>query len=341
MNRGLITFLGGLLVGGAVAAVLFVALGSGGKPAPADETTVAESRQEEGLRSELEAVTRDRDALRREVEELKSRPAESAEMESPDGRPVPGTEIAPEVAGEPATGLTDEALEKALQGLGNHIQGLILGSSDEFKKQVRSILERGGPGTVDRILKHYEEAEGLGPKTVLAHTLAQTGDPRAIAALQEIVRDPEADMFHRRAASHGLAFSDEEGLEEYYREVIGNPEIELGARANSAFGLARRNDEGVAAYAKTVDEAFERKDPLALGYVQGFLFIGKRAVPEAEKRLKTLKDPQARMILIAVLEGHGSKDSIPALRALAADPSCDEGTRVRAEKAAEKLAQRE
>jgi hypothetical protein len=148
-------------------------------------------------------------------------------------------------------------------------------------------------------------------------------------------------MFHRRAASHGLAFSDEEGLEEYYREVIGNPEIELGARANSAFGLARRNDEGVAAYAKTVDEAFERKDPLALGYVQGFLFIGKRAVPEAEKRLKTLKDPQARMILIAVLEGHGSKDSIPALRALAADPSCDEGTRVRAEKAAEKLAQRE
>jgi hypothetical protein len=345
VSRSLPILVLGAVLGGAVVALLFVVLDPG-------------SGRDDGRIRELEKrvaeLSRDLDAARDRHEESSRIAAANLPSAFEDlvDEPPPPAEIPPiEEETEPiedpviadtpaATGLSDPELEQALRGLGPKLQGLMFGTSDDFRKAVQDILARGGPGTVDRILEAYRSEQDLGAKAVLAHALAQTDDPEAIAALEDIARSADAGLFDRRTATHGLAFSDREDLVDFYREIARNPQIEIGARANSAYGLARRQDEGIELYGSIVDEAFAKKDAFALAYLSGFQILGKRAVPAVEKRLATIHEPQARLVMVGLLAENGSASSIPALRALAAEPGVSQELRKQANGAIERIESR-
>jgi hypothetical protein len=355
MNRALAFLVVGLVVGGA-AAYFMIDSGSLDTPrireledrlARAEGDSASQKRESEKKATQMadleSAKNREIDALKLEIDALEHRLAES--MEETDRlrkRLAESTESAPETDELiPATGFTDEQLTKELMSLGNNFQDLLIGTGEEFRKKMKAILARGGEGTVQRIVEMYEGTGDLGRKTVLAHALAQTGDPVALETLKATARNTEAGMFAVRTATHGLAFSDADGLETFYKEISENRNLELGARANSAYGLARRNDEGVEAYARTVDEAFRKKDPFAVAYLQGFMLLGERANGVVESRLRTIRDKQARLVLVEHLASNGNENSIPALRELANDQSVSEDIRKRAEQVANQLARKD
>jgi HEAT repeat protein len=340
MNRTWGVFAMGLTVGAAVAALIVMTLTGDRANAERDEEVASLKTQVRKLERELESV---REANRASADLQAKAVADLAEpLESPPPEPENAAAVEeetkpiqdPAISGE----MTDEQLMARLETFASRMQGLFTGSGKAAREAIQEILKAGGPGTAMRIYALYDKEEDIGKKFGLAHAVAQTGDPEALAKLKAVVLDQAKSFVERRFAAHGFAFSDAEGLEPLYEEVARN-DPDLGTRANAAYGLARRTDEGIELYAKMVDQAFEQKDSAAIQYAGGFLLLGKRALPAVHKRIKTIEDKQARLLMIHMMGQHGDPDSIPVLRELAGDPKTDADVRKAAEELAAKIAE--
>lgn len=269
-------------------------------------------RENERLRAETEA-------LRREARELTEEVARhAAEQAAGEEAPAPQDD---ETAGEQAPP-TDEEIQAELAAFGEAFGAILRGGGEEAKQRLREFLGRGGEPVIARLVEMFEDDKtGLGPRSLIAHALAQSGDPAALEALKSKLRDPDAGMLMHRLASHGLAFSDAEGLDTIL-SLTAHKAADPGARANAAFGLARRgNEEGIPLYMAMVDEAIEKGDPAGLQYLGGVALLGKKAYPAMRERLLTYEEPQALLVLIEVLKARGDKEAIPNLEKLAYDSS--------------------
>lgn len=272
-------------------------------------------RDNERLRTEAAA-------LRQQATELAARVASQEERGPADGegRPAPGAADRAEApAGQPQPPSEDE-IRAELQAFGGALGQIIRGGGEEAKQRLRAFLARGGEPLIRKLIEEFgDETGGIGERSILAHALAQSGHPDALEALKGALRDPDAGMLMHRLASHGLAFSDAEGLETILSLTAHKAE-DMGARANAAFGLARRGaEEGVPLYMATVDEAIEKGDPAGLQYLGGVALLGEKAYPAMRERLLTYKEPQALLVLIEVLKMRGDRGAIPNLERLAFD----------------------
>ncbi|HEY7513425.1 MAG TPA: HEAT repeat domain-containing protein, partial [Vicinamibacteria bacterium] len=187
--------------------------------------------------------------------------------------------------------------------------------------EIRDLFARGGQPAVDLLVGKFKDpATEIGLRVAIAHALAQSGNKEAVEALKAVLADPaEEDMIQLRLASHGLAFTDAEGVEPALLDAAHRA-ADTGVRANAAFGLARRkNAEGLALYVKATDEAMANRDPAALQYLGGFMLLGDDALPAMRERLLTYTEPQAVLTLIELIKARGDKGAIENLRKLAAD----------------------
>ncbi len=227
---------------------------------------------------------------------------------------------------------TDEEIMKGVGEFGEALGQIFQGGGEEARKELRDLLARAGKHGVDLLVEKFEDdATDIGLRVAIAHALAQSGNPDAVASLTKILANPEAGMLELRLATHGLAFSDAAGTDEALLRVA-HQAADTGARANAAFGLARRkNPEGVGLYMKATDEALANRDPTALAYLGGFTLLGDEALPMLRERLLTYTEPQAAITLIEILKGRGDKGAIENLRKLAGDAGRPESIRRSAE----------
>jgi hypothetical protein len=169
------------------------------------------------------------------------------------------------------------------------------------------------------IAKFGDESGDMDERMVLAHALVQSGNPAALEALQEKLRQPDAGLLMHRFASHGLAFCDAPGIEPFLTDMARNVP-DRGVRANLAFGLNRRGvKEGADLYFAAADEAFAQGDPAALQYLGGLAIMGENARPGIRERLLTYTDEQALVVLIGIVKGSGDREAVPNLEKLAYD----------------------
>jgi hypothetical protein len=274
------------------------------------------------LEQENEKLRTEAGTLRQEAAQLVASIAEKEKQlkEAEDCGPMAKDADQPDgPAGEHAPP-TEEEIEAELKAFGQALGAIIQGGGEEAKKRLRELFARGGKALVQALVdKFQDDTTDIGVRVVAAHALAQSGDPDALEALKSTLRDPDAGMLMHRFASHGLAFSDAEGLETILSLTAHKAE-DMGARANAAFGLARRGtEEGIPLYMATVDEAIEKGDPAGLQYLGGVTLLGEKAYPAMRERLLTYKEPQALLLLIEVLKGRGDKGAIPNLEKLAYD----------------------
>lgn len=232
----------------------------------------------------------------------------------------------------PTSPPTDEEIMKAVGDFGAALGEIMQGGGEEAKKDIRDLFARGGRPAVDLLVAKFEDdATDIGLRVAIAHALAQSGNQGAIASLTGVLADPEAGMLELRLASHGLAFTDAEGIDDSLLRVA-HQASDTGARANAAFGLARRkNPEGIGLYMKATDEALANRDPTALAYLGGFTLLGDDALPLLRERLLTYTEPQAAITLIEILKARGDKGAVENLRKLAADAGRDASIRKSAE----------
>lgn len=341
MNRPLIVFLAGVLVGAAGGLLAATALrGPDRSGAPSTEVAALKA-EKEGLEATLAAERREHE---RAVERLRELLGTDLTPEAPiDPLETPGGDgggvgIGPPEAAEAPRPTKDELIA-VIRKFGGALQEIILeGGGEEAVAELRELFRRAGPEGVAGLIEDFRSGEiDLGSMTLLAHALAQSGDPAALAALTGVLADPDSGLMAHRLASHGLAFIDDESVVPALL-VAAREDPDSGARANAAFGLARRGrPEGMELYAAATDEAFRKGDPAALQYLSGFALLGKTAVPAVRERLDTYKDPQARIVLIELLREQGDQESIPKLRGLVADPAVGRDVREAAEKALRQL----
>ena len=231
----------------------------------------------------------------------------------------------PEAVAEPEPGpFTEEDLRKELGAFGQGIRHLLAGTEEAagVRRRLRDALRKAGPESIARLLARLaDEAEPLGARFVLAHALAQSGDPAAIETLKNHLRDAESGMLLHRFASHALAFCDAEGLEVFLSEIANSAE-DRGVRANTGFGLARRgNDEGLRLYLAAADEAFDQGDPSAIQYLGGLGILGERGFPAIRERLLAYESKEALVLLIHFTREQGDRGAVPVLEQLAYDAS--------------------
>jgi len=316
------------LVAGATAGVvvtLLVKAAVGPEPqtlrAPPPDRTDALRLAE--LEQENEKLRTAAGALRQKAAQLVATVAAQEEQlkAAEESGPMPGKGVVqPEKPPATLAAPTEEEIKAEMKAFGGALGQIIQGGGEEAKKRLRELLARGGKPLIQALVAKFEDdTTDIGARVVVAHALAQSGDPDALEALKSTLRDPDAGMLMHRFASHGLAFSDAEGLETILSFTAHKAE-DLGARANAAFGLARRGaEEGIPLYMATVDEAIENGDPAGLQYLGGVTLLGKKAYPAMRERLLTYKEPQALLTLIEVLKARGDKGAIPNLEKLAYD----------------------
>jgi hypothetical protein len=277
---------------------------------------------------ETEKVRNDRmqDQLTQQAARVDELNTQLAQLRAGSERPPPAPE-APSKAPP-----TDDEIMKGVDKFGESLGAIIQGGGEQAKKDLQDLLARAGKHGVELLVAKFEDdATDISTRAVLAHALAQSGNPEAIAELTGILADPEAGMLELRLASHGLAFSDEEGIDDDLL-AVAHKATDTGARANAAFGLARRKHaEGVGLYAKATDEAFANRDPVALQYLSGFYLLGDEGLPPMRERLLTYTEPQAVLTLIEILKMKGDKGAVENLKKLAADEGRPESTRKAAE----------
>jgi hypothetical protein len=238
-------------------------------------------------------------------------------------RPIadPGTSVPPDPA-TPRPPPTDDEILAQVGSFGEALGDVIRGglAADRARDELRAMLGRAGKRGIDVLVAKFgDDATDIGQRLAIAHALAQSGSPDAIMALKAVLADPEAGMIELRLATHGLALSDAEGIEDALTETAHRA-ADTGARANAALGLARRKiAEGVTLYAKATDEAMANRDPVALQYLGGFMLLGDEALPPLRERLLTYTEPQAVITVIELLRGRGDKGAIENLEKLAAD----------------------
>lgn len=215
---------------------------------------------------------------------------------------------------------TDEEIMSGVETFGAALGSIIQGGGEEEKAKLRALFARAGPRAVELLVGKFEDdATDIGLRVAIAHALAQSGNPDAVASLTAVLADPEAGMLELRLASHGLAFSDAEGIDDALLGVAHRA-ADTGARANAAFGLARRkHPEGVGLYLKATDEALANRDPAAFQYLGGLTLLGDDALPPLRERLLTYTEPQAAITVIEILKAKGDKGALENLRKLAAD----------------------
>lgn len=311
------------LVAGAAAGVVVTllvqaAVKTDAKTTRAEPPDRKESLQLAELVRENEKLKEDAARLRINAEtlvaELAQKEKQLAEAILPKG--ADQTDEQPESLAPP----TDEEIEAELEAFGQAFVQILQGGGEAAKKRLRDFLARGGKPVIAKLVAKFEDdTTGLGPRSLIAHALAQSGDPEAMEVLKSALRDPDAGMLMHRLASHGLAFSDAEGLDTIL-SVTAHKATDPGARANAAFGLARRgNEEGIPLYMAMVDDAIERGDPAGLQYLGGVTLLGKEANPAMRERLLTYEEPQALLVLIEILKARGDKEALPNLEKLAYD----------------------
>ena len=150
-------------------------------------------------------------------------------------------------------------------------------------------------------------------------------DESLFPSLEELVVKREKSFVDRRSATHGLAFTGDATLDPALLQIARTDE-DRGVRANASFGPARNgSDEGLRLYAAATDEAFEKSDPLAVAYLQGFALLGKKAAAVVRERLgsPTYAERQTRLILIGVAKSNRDREAVNALRSIAEDQSAD------------------
>ncbi|MCK6458453.1 MAG: hypothetical protein L6Q95_00995 [Planctomycetes bacterium] len=315
---------GGVLLTLGVQSVLRVGEDMNTTRAPVRDETADLRAENERLREEAAKVAKlqeERLELNRRLEE-----ALQAAEAAPRGEPPPP---APEAPSAPPT---DDEIMKGVETFGASLGAIIQGGGGQARKDLRDLIARAGEHGVELLVAKFEDdATDIQMRAVLAHALAQSGSPEAVATLKGILADPEAGMLEMRLASHGLAFSDAEGIDDALL-ATAHKATDTGARANAAFGLARRkHPEGVGLYAKATDEAMANRDPAALQYLSGFFLLGDEGLPPMRERLLTYTEPQAVLTLIEILKMKGDKGAIGNLRKLAADEGRPESTRKAAE----------
>jgi hypothetical protein len=262
----------------------------------------------------------------------------------PPARPVEPAapaEIEPVAEPEPEPApFTEEDLRKELGTFGRGIGHLLVNDEEAagVRERLRDALRRAGPEGIARLLTRLEdEAEPLGARFVLAHALAQSGDPVAIEALENHLRDADSGMLLHRFASHALAFCDAEGMEVFLSEIANTAE-DRGVRANTGFGLARRgSDEGLRVYLAAADEAFETGDPSAIQYLGGLGILGEPGFPAIRERLLTYESKEALVLLIHFAKEQGDRGALPALERLAYDAARPESVQKAAQGAIKAL----
>jgi hypothetical protein len=227
---------------------------------------------------------------------------------------------------------------KGVETFGASLQAVILGDGEDAKKALRDLFARASDEQVALVVSKFEDdATAIEMRAVLAHALVQSGRPEAVAALTGVLGDPEAGMIELRLATHGLAFSDAEGIDDSLL-AVAHKAADTGARANAAFGLARRkHPEGVGLYARATDEAFANRDPVALQYLSGFYLLGDAGLPPMRERLLTYTEPQSVVTIIEILKAKGDMGAIDNLRRLAADEGKPESIRKAADGALKAL----
>lgn len=220
--------------------------------------------------------------------------------------------------------VTDEEIKQGIHAFAQCLRQLIFGDEKgaAAAEELRDLLALATPEQMKKLIDAFgDDTENMQRRVVLAHVLAQSGQPDALAALKDAVREPEAGLMVQRFAAHGLAFSDAEGLDAFMLDMAHN-HTERGVRANLAFGLQRRGvDEGVPLYFAAMDEALEQGDPNALQYVGGLVLIDDRANEGIRERLGTYQGTEALLVLIHIVQRREDKGAIPALEKLAYDAS--------------------
>lgn len=316
------------LAGVAVGVVITLAVESTVEPAARPLRAPPPDRQEAlraaDLQRENEKLKADVTALRQRTTELAATVEQQQEQlqAAEAGAPEPPEVDPAGAAPQSPTAITDEEIEAEIEAFGQALGQIIQGGGEAAKQRLRAFLARGGEAVIAKLAdKFKDESAAIGVRVAAAHALAQSGDPDALEELKSTLRDPDAGMLLHRFASHGLAFSDAEGLETILT-VTARRAQDLGARANAAFGLARRGtEEGIPLYMEITDEAIERGDPAGLQYLGGVTLLGEKAFPAMRERLLTYKEPQALLLLIEVLKGKGDRGAIPNLEKLAYDAS--------------------
>lgn len=252
---------------------------------------------------------------------------EPAQEESRTDEPAEGA-AAPELPEPPPVVLdrpvTDEEIQQGITAFAQCLRQLIVGDEKgaAAAEELRDLLALATPEQMKKLVDTFgDDTESMQSRIVLAHVLAQSEHPDALAALQDAVREPEAGLMVQRFAAHGLAFSDAEGLDAFMLDMAHN-HTERGVRANLAFGLQRRGvDEGVPLYFAAMDEALEQGDPNAIQYVGGLMLIDDRANAGIRERLGTYEGAESLLVLIHVVQRRKDTGAIPALEKLAYDAS--------------------
>jgi len=241
-------------------------------------------------------------------------------------------------AATPTRPPTEDEILAEVDAFGKQLGSILFGGGEAAKERIREFIARGGKPTVDFMVEKLEDsATEIGVRSAIAHALAQSENEHALAALESILADPDADMIQLRIASHALAFSDADGIEDSLLAIATRP-ADTGARANAAFGLARRgNAEGLALYVKATDEAMANRDPAGLQYLGGFMLLGDEALPAMRERLLTYEEPQAVLLLIELIKKKHDTGAIETLKKLAADESRPSTLRTAAEGAIKAL----
>ncbi len=235
---------------------------------------------------------------------------------------------------------TNKQVESAIEKFGGNLQHIIRGTERGKKAaaEVRAVLLAGGEEAIRHVIGKFEDTtRDPGTRLVIAHALAQSGDPIALESLKAHLRDPDSGLVLKRLSGHALAFSDAEGLNPVL-EQAARTATDTGVRANAAFGLQRRGVEGgVDLYMQATDDAFAKGDPAALQYLGGLGLMGKKVLPAVRKRLGTYKEEQALVVLIMTVQNANDVEAIPALEKLAYDAARPKSVQNAAQGALQKL----
>jgi hypothetical protein len=281
-------------------------------------------RELEDLRAENEKMRARSDVHMKRVAELQKE-LDAAHSEARATEPPPAAGEDESEREQPGARVpTEDDLRKAIEEFAPNLQAIILGrpAGKEAADKLRAVLAAGGDEAIRKIIGKFEDSSvPLQQRVLLAHVLGQSENPIAIEALENQLRDPDTGLMEKRFASHGLAFSDAEGIDAFLAQTARQAE-DLGVRANSAFGLQRRGvAEGVDLYFAATDGAFAKKDPAALQYLGGIQLMGDKAKPYVRERLGTYKEEQALLVLISMTQAMNDKEAVPALEKLAYDAS--------------------
>jgi len=270
------------------------------------------------LEKENKRLSASLDEMGREFDALRAAKVPAPEPKKPEDAPPSEEKPSPNVLKE----IGEAEIKAEIDAFGEALSKVIMGQDATAEvARLRAFVKRGGKRVLEEMGKQLKDPKGdVGTRSMIAHALAQSGDPEGIAILDAILRDPDSGMLEHRLASHGLAFTDDEAAADILARVARDEAEDQGARANAAFGMARGGvEEGYDLYLDMTDKAIGSGDPAGLAYLGGVALLGKPVLPYVRQRLLTYEEPQALITLIEIVKSQRDKDAIPNLEKLAYD----------------------